>query len=308
MTLKSLTIGTRGSPLALWQAEWVRARLRERHPGTEISLVKIKTTGDRILDVPLAQVGGKGLFVKEIEEAMLRGEIDIAVHSMKDVPTDFPHGLGLACITEREDPRDALVSRGIPFNTLPRGARIGTSALRRQAQLLAVRPDLEMVMIRGNVETRIGKMETEKLDGVILAAAGMKRLGFADRVTEYLPVGLSLPAIGQGALGIECRLGDSAVEAMITFLNHPATERCVAAERAFLRQCQGGCQVPVAAYGELDGGALRLSAFIGSVDGGKSVKGNVTGPAERFEALGKELAERLLADGGREILDEVYAE
>jgi hydroxymethylbilane synthase len=306
MTLKSLIIGTRASPLALWQAEWVQARLRDRYPGSEVSLLKILTTGDRILDVPLARVGGKGLFVKEIEEAMLRGEIDIAVHSMKDVPTEFPPGLGLACITEREDPRDALVSRGIPFNELPRGARIGTSALRRQAQLLAVRPDLEMVVIRGNVETRIGKMETEQLDGVILAAAGLKRLGFADRVTEYLPLGMSLPAIGQGALGIECRLGDSAVEGMITFLNHQATERCVAAERAFLRRCRGGCQVPIAAYSELDGGALSLSAFIGSVDGGRSVKGSVAGPAERFDSLGTELADRLLADGGQEILDEVY--
>jgi hydroxymethylbilane synthase len=306
MKLKSLTIGTRGSPLALWQAEWVRARLRERYPGAGISLVKIQTTGDRILDVPLARVGGKGLFVKEIEEAMLRGDIDIAVHSMKDVPSDFPSGLGLACITEREDPRDALVSRGIRFNDLPLGARIGTSALRRQAQLRAVRPDLEMVMIRGNVETRIGKMKTEKLDAVILAAAGLKRLGFADRITEYLPIGISLPAIGQGALGIECRLGDSAVEEMIAFLNDPAAERCVAAERAFLRRCEGGCQVPIAAYGELDSGQLRLSAFIGSVDGGKSVKGSVSGPAGRFDGLGTELADRLLADGGREILDEVY--
>jgi hydroxymethylbilane synthase len=306
MTLKSLTIGTRGSPLALWQAEWVRARLRERYPGSDISLMKIKTTGDRILDVPLARVGGKGLFVKEIEEAMLRGEIDIAVHSMKDVPSDFPSGLGLACITEREDPRDALLSRGIRFNELPRGARIGTSALRRQAQLRAVRPDLEMVMIRGNVETRIGKMETEKLDAVILAAAGLKRLGFADRISEYLPIGISLPAIGQGALGIECRLGDSDVAEMISFLNDPSTERCVAAERAFLRRCEGGCQVPIAANAELEGGELRLTAFIGSVDGGKSVKGSVTGPAGRYDALGTELADRLLADGGREILDEVY--
>jgi hydroxymethylbilane synthase len=307
MTLKSLTIGTRGSPLALWQAEWVRARLRERYPGSEISLMKIKTTGDRILDVPLARVGGKGLFVKEIEEAMLRGEIDIAVHSMKDVPSDFPSGLGLACITEREDPRDALLSRGIRFNELPRGARIGTSALRRQAQLRAVRPDLEMVMIRGNVETRLGKMETEKLDAVILAAAGLKRLGFADRISEYLPIGISLPAIGQGALGIECRLGDSTIKEMISFLNDPSTERCVAAERAFLRRCEGGCQVPIAANAELEGDELRLTAFIGSVDGGKSVKGSITGPAERFDALGTELADRLLADGGREILDEVYS-
>jgi hydroxymethylbilane synthase len=308
MTQKSLKIGTRGSPLALWQAEWVRARLLERYPDHEISLVKIKTAGDRILDVPLAQVGGKGLFVKEIEDAMLRGDIDLAVHSMKDVPTEFPPGLGLACITEREDPRDALVSRHAAFDDLPRGARVGTSALRRQAQLLAIRPDLEMVVIRGNVETRLGKMETENLDAVVLAAAGLKRLGFDDRITEFLPVGLSLPAIGQGALGIECRLEDMAVLETVSFLNDPTTARCVGAERAFLRRCRGGCQVPIAAHGEIIGDQLRLSAFIGSVDGGKSVKGALAGPAELYEKLGVELADILLDDGGREVLDEVYGE
>jgi len=201
MTPNILKIGTRSSPLALWQAEWVRARILERYPELDVTLVKIKTTGDKILDVPLAQVGGKGLFVKEIEEAMLAGEVDIAVHSMKDVPTEFPPGLGLVCITKREDPRDALVSHGLCFADLPEGARIGTSALRRQAQLLALRPDLEMVVIRGNVATRLGKLDSEGLDAVILAAAGLKRLGFSDRVTEYLPLQVSLPAIGQGALG-----------------------------------------------------------------------------------------------------------
>src|SRR5512137_1473723 len=188
MAMKQLRIGTRASQLALWQANWVKAELEKRYPGMEVSLLKIKTIGDKILDVPLAQVGGKGLFVKEIEEAMLRGEIDIAVHSMKDVPTEFPEGLGLHCITEREDPRDAVISRNITFADLPKGARIGTSALRRQAQLLKVRPDLEMVIIRGNVETRIKKLETEKLDAVILAAAGLNRLGFTKHVTEYLSV------------------------------------------------------------------------------------------------------------------------
>lgn len=308
MMQKSLKIGTRGSPLALWQAEWVRARLLERRPDLEISLVKIKTAGDRILDVPLAQVGGKGLFVKEIEDAMLRGDIDLAVHSMKDVPTEFPPGLGLACITEREDPRDALVSRGAAFDDLPLGARVGTSALRRQAQLLAIRPDLKMVVIRGNVETRLGKMETENLDAVVLAAAGLKRLGFDDRITEFLPVGLSLPAIGQGALGIECRLEDMAVLETVSFLNDPTTARCVGAERAFLRRCRGGCQVPIAAHGEIIGDELRLSAFIGSVDGGKSVRGALAGPVELYQKLGVELADILLDDGGREILDEVYGE
>jgi hydroxymethylbilane synthase len=284
----------------------VSGRIRECYPEIEVALVKIKTTGDKILDVPLAQVGGKGLFVKEIEEAMLRGDVDIAVHSMKDVPTEFPPGLGLACITKREDPRDALISRGLSFAELPQGARIGTSALRRQAQLLARRPDLKMVVIRGNVETRIGKLETEGLDAVILAAAGLKRLGFSDRVTEYLPVELSLPAIGQGALGIECRLDDQELVSLISFLNDPETQRAVGAERAFLLRCDGGCQVPIAAFGETEGDQLRLTGLISSVDGTRSVRGSRTGPADSFIALGKELADQLLADGGREILREVY--
>jgi hydroxymethylbilane synthase len=306
MSKHVIRIGTRASALALWQAEWVRSRLEERYPGIEVSLVKIKTTGDKILDVPLAQVGGKGLFVKEIEEAMLRGEIDLAVHSMKDVPTEFPPGLGLVCITEREDPRDALISRGVRFADLSQGARIGTSALRRQAQLLAVRPDLEMVMIRGNVETRINKLETERLDGVILAAAGLKRLGFSDRVSEYLSVDFSLPAIGQGALGIECRLEDRAIRDTIGFLNHLETSLAVGAERAFLRRCEGGCQVPIAAHGRIEGGNLRLTGFIASVDGARSVKGAIVGCPDCCEALGDELAGRLLNEGGREILRDVY--
>jgi hydroxymethylbilane synthase len=306
MTLQALRIGTRGSPLALWQAAWVRSRLLERYPQLDVSLVAIKTTGDKILDVPLAQVGGKGLFVKEIEEAMLQGMVDIAVHSMKDVPTSFPPGLGLVCTTKREDPRDALVSRGVPFAELPHGARIGTSALRRQAQLLARRPDLEMVVIRGNVATRLGKLDSEGLDGVVLAAAGLKRLGFADRVSEYLSPQLSLPAIGQGALGIECRLADTAVRGLISFLNDVATEQAVAAERAFLLRCEGGCQVPLAAFGEVAGQQLQLDGLIAAVDGQRVVRGTVCGPADAGHALGVELADRLLADGGRDLLAQVY--
>jgi hydroxymethylbilane synthase len=306
MSLKQLKIGTRASPLALWQAEWVKSELEKRHPGLEVSLVKIKTTGDKILDVPLARVGGKGLFVKEIEEAMLCGAIDIAVHSMKDVPTEFPDGLGIHCVTEREDPRDALISRGVAFASLPEGAKIGTSALRRQAQLLKARPDLQMVIIRGNVETRINKLETEGLDAVILAAAGLKRLGFTGRVTEYLPVDLSLPAIGQGALGIECRLDDDAVMEAIGFLNHTETSQAVHAERALLWRCEGGCQVPIAAHGEVRNGELKLAGFIASVDGRKSVHGSISGPASRCEKLGIALAEKLLDNGAGEILSEVY--
>lgn len=306
MALKQLIIGTRASQLALWQANWVKLELEKRYPGMEISLLKIKTMGDKILDVPLAQVGGKGLFVKEIEEAMLRGEIDIAVHSMKDVPTEFPEGLGLYCITEREDPRDAVISHGVRFADLPEGARIGTSALRRQAQLLKVRPDLKMVMIRGNVETRIRKLDEEKLDAVILAAAGLKRLGFAEKIVEYLDPVLSIPAIGQGALGLECRLDDAEIKKTIAFFNHPDTSHAVRAERALLWRCEGGCQVPIAAHGVVTSGELRLTGFIASVDGKCSVKGEITGPAGQCEKLGIELAERLLADGGHEILSEVY--
>lgn len=306
MALKSLRIGTRASQLALWQANWVKSELEKRYPGMEVSLLKIKTIGDKILDVPLAQVGGKGLFVKEIEEAMLRGDIDIAVHSMKDVPTEFPEGLGLHCITEREDPRDAVISRGIKFADLPKGAKIGTSALRRQAQLLKIRPDMEMVIIRGNVETRINKLEAENLDAVILAAAGLKRLGFTDKVAEYLPTDISIPAIGQGALGIECRLDNEEVKSAIDFFNHPATAYAVRAERALLWRCEGGCQVPIAAFGEVEGDQLTLTGFIASVDGKTSVRGSVSGPAEECEKLGITLAEQLLKDGGHEILAEVY--
>ena len=301
-----MRIGTRASQLALWQANWVKSELEKRYPGMEVTLTKIKTIGDKILDVPLAQVGGKGLFVKEIEEAMLRGEIDIAVHSMKDVPTEFPEGLGLYCITEREDPRDAVISRGVRFADLPQGARIGTSALRRQAQLLKVRPDLEMVIIRGNVETRIRKLDEENLDAVILAAAGLKRLGFTDRVTEYLDTDLSIPAIGQGALGIECRLDDEEIKAAIAFFNHPDTSHAVRAERSLLWRCEGGCQVPIAAHGVVSGDQLSLTGFVASVDGSRSVRDVISGPAADAEKLGIELAERLLRDGGHEILSEVY--
>lgn len=306
MAPKHFRIGTRASQLALWQANWVKGELEKRYPGMTVELVKIKTIGDKILDVPLAQVGGKGLFVKEIEEAMLRGEIDIAVHSMKDVPTEFPEGLGLYCITEREDPRDAVISNGVKFADLPLGARIGTSALRRQAQLLKVRPDLQMVIIRGNVETRMRKLTDENLDAVILAAAGLKRLGFADQVTEYLPVELSLPAIGQGALGIECRLDDETIKETIAFFNHPNTAHAVRAERALLWRCEGGCQVPIAAHGQVAGDTLTLTGFVASVDGSRSVKDSITGSVADCEKLGIALAEKLLADGAHEILAEVY--
>jgi hydroxymethylbilane synthase len=301
-----LRIGTRASQLALWQANWIKSELERQYPGILVELVKIKTMGDKILDVPLAQVGGKGLFVKEIEEAMLRGEIDLAVHSMKDVPTEFPEGLGLVVTTKREDPRDAFISDGVRFSELRQGARIGTSALRRQAQLLKARPDLEMVIIRGNVETRIRKLKEDNLDAVILAAAGLNRLGFTDVITELLDPDFSIPAIGQGALGLECRLDDSATIQALAFLDHPDTAAAVTAERALLKRCEGGCQVPIAAYGTVSGATLNLIGFIASVDGKETVRDSISGAASDAASLGCELADRLLAAGGKAILEDVY--
>jgi len=308
MAKKTLRIGTRASQLALWQANWVKSTLEARYPDLEVTLTKIKTQGDKILDVPLAMVGGKGLFVKEIEEAMLRGEVDIAVHSMKDVPTLFPEGLALRCITEREDPRDIVILRpGFKsFRDLPQGARIGTSSLRRKAALLHLRPDFEMVDIRGNVETRIRKLTEEGLDAVILAAAGMKRLGFADQIGEYLPVEISLPAIGQGALGLESRIDDDETNALIDFFNHPPTAWAVKAERAVLRRLEGGCQVPIGAFGTVEGGRLNLTGMVSSVDGRQFLLKSTSCAAEDGEAAGVALADELLAAGAAAILNEVY--
>lgn len=308
MPKKTLRIGTRGSQLALWQANWVKSELEKRYPDLEVTLTKIKTIGDKILDVPLAMVGGKGLFVKEIEEAMLRGEVDIAVHSMKDVPTIFPPELGLRCITEREDPRDILILKpGFnSFMDLPQGARIGTSSLRRKAQLLHLRPDFQMVDIRGNVETRIRKLTEDDLGAVVLAAAGMNRLGFAGQVSEYLPVDISLPAIGQGALGLESRLDDEETNALIDFFNHSETAWAVKGERAFLRRLEGGCQVPIAAFGKVIGDQLTLTGLVSSVDGQQFLKKSVTVPAVDAEKAGISLADDLLIQGAGKILNEVY--
>src|SRR3972149_6848933 len=256
--INKISIGTRGSKLALWQAECIKSLLKKYHTDLEVHLVKIKTTGDMILDVPLAQVGGKGLFVKEIEEAILRHDVDIAVHSMKDVPTDFPAGLHLSSICEREDPRDAFVSQiqnSKPkiqnFKELPHGAAIGTSSLRRSCQLSHLRPDLNIVQLRGNLDTRIRKLDEGQFDAIILAAAGVKRLGLQDRITEILPFEVSLPAIGQGAIGIECRIDDEIINEIVGVLDHEETSLAVRAERAFLKRLEGGCQVPIAAYANI---------------------------------------------------------
>ena len=308
MSKKLLRIGTRASQLALWQANWVKSELEKRYPDTEVTLTKIKTQGDKILDVPLAMVGGKGLFVKEIEEAMLRDEIDIAVHSMKDVPTIFPEGLALRCITKREDCRDIVILRpGFKsWKDLPQGARIGTSALRRKAQLLHLRPDLQMVDIRGNVQTRIRKLTEDNLDAVILAAAGMHRLGFSAQIGEYLPVYVSIPAIGQGALGIESRIDDDQTNSLIDFFNHPQTDWAVRAERAFLKRLEGGCQVPIACHGTVEGETLSLTGFVSDCEGVRCLKKTTTGSVHSAQQIGTSLGDDLLILGAGKILNEVY--
>ena len=320
-----LVLGTRGSPLALWQARHVAGRLEAAWPGLGVRLEVIRTTGDKIQDVPLAKLGGKALFVKEIEEALLDGRVDLAVHSMKDVPTDLPAGLHILAIGEREDPRDVLISRtGTRFGDLPRGARVGTSSLRRQAQLLHHRPDLEIVGLRGNLDTRLRKLHSEGLDAIVLAAAGVRRLGLFDRVTEVLPPELSLPAIGQGALGIEvrepsadcgmrnaeCGMGsggsrEPSVERLVGVLDHPDTHAAVDAERAFLRRLEGGCQVPFAAHAEVERGRIRLRGLVALPDGTRLVRGERQGEARDGHAIGTALAEELLGRGAREILQRI---
>jgi hydroxymethylbilane synthase len=302
--VKRIKIGTRGSKLALQQSAWVRKRIAEKHPGLHIEVVRIKTAGDKITDVPLAQVGGKGLFVKEIEEALLRGEIDLAVHSMKDVPSDLPSGLHLGAITEREDPRDVLISRGGQrLEQLPSRARIGTSSLRRKAQLLRINPRWEIIPLRGNLDTRIRRLETEDLDAVIVAAAGVRRMGLEERVTEFLPLDAMLPAVGQGALGIECR-EEGGINELIAFLSHRESTMAVKGERACLRRLEGGCQVPIAAYGEVGGGRLHLRGLVASLDGSQLFRAEAHG--DDPEAVGEQLAEELLAQGAAEVLREIY--
>jgi hydroxymethylbilane synthase len=305
--LSELKIGTRGSQLALFQANWVKDQLSHAHPDLKVTLVKIKTTGDKIQDVPLAKIGGKGLFVKEIEESLLQKKIDLAVHSIKDVPTEFPKGLHLSVITKREDPRDVFISRdGRTLKDLPQGAKIGTSSLRRQAQLLHFRNDLELIPLRGNLDTRLKKLRTMNLDAVVLALAGLRRLGLEERITEIISTDISLPAIGQGALGIETRMDDKEVEGQIRFLNDRDSSIAVTAERAFLKKLEGGCQVPLAAYARPVGTGLRVDGLVGSIDGKRLIRHHVEGPIENAESLGIELAETLLGKGAKEILDEVY--
>ena len=304
---RSLVIGTRGSRLAVWQAEWVQAQLKESAPDVTVTLRRIKTSGDKILDVPLATIGGKGLFVKEIEDALLQGEIDLAVHSMKDVPTALPEGLEILCVPAREDPCDALISREAKsLDRLPRGACVGTSSLRRQAQLLHRRPDLKIEMLRGNLDTRLRKLRDGEFDAVVVAAAGLKRMWWLEQVTEYLPSDVSLPAIGQGALGLEGRRDDAFVRGIVASLDDAPTRTAVTAERALLERLEGGCQVPIAAHATIAGDRLRIEGLVASVDGRRLVRDRVEGPVAEARALGTRLAEQLLKQGGETILNEIY--
>lgn len=301
--MSRVRIGTRRSPLALWQAHHVRDLLLARDPGLTVELVEIVTQGDRILDRPLAQVGGKGLFVKEIEDRLLGGEVDLAVHSLKDLPAFLPEGLVLAAIPTREDARDGLISpRHRTLENLPQGARVGTSSLRRGCQLKAIRPDLEIVSIRGNVETRMRKVETDGLDAVVLALAGLNRLGLAQHATDALGPPRMLPAVGQGALALEIRAGDRALAERVGALDHAATHQAIDAERAFLAKLEGNCQVPLAAFAQVEGGQLTLHALVGSVDGKTLLRTERRGLAADAAALGRAAAETLLAQGAAALL------
>ena len=307
MSAQKIRIATRKSPLAMWQAEHVASLLRKAHPGLTVELVGMSTQGDKILDTPLAKIGGKGLFVKELEQGMLNNRADIAVHSMKDVPVDLPDGLHLAVILEREDPRDAFVSNSYTsLAELPQGAVLGTSSLRRQCQLAELRPDLKIRSLRGNVNTRLSKLDDGKFDAIILAAAGLKRLGFKRRITAVLEPEQSLPAIGQGAIGIECRTDDGSVNALIAPLHNPETALCVTAERAMNNRLMGGCQVPIAGYALINHNRIFMRGLVGEPDGSRIIRSESSAPASDAEALGIALAEDLLGQGADQILKHLY--
>jgi hydroxymethylbilane synthase len=302
-----VVIGTRASQLAIWQAEWVQAQLKQMAPDLSVVLKRIQTSGDKIQDVPLAKVGGKGLFVKEIEEALLRKDIDLAVHSMKDLPAELPPGLTIICIPEREDPRDALLTRdGKNLDALPLGARVGTSSLRRQSQLLHVRPDLQIEMLRGNVDTRLRKLQENRFDAIVLAASGLRRLGWDSHITECLPLNVSLPAIGQGALGIEGREDDGFIRDLVAKLEHQPTRVTVTAERALLKRLEGGCQVPIAGHAILQGESLTVEGLVASLDGKRYVRCALDGSMSEAEFIGTKVAEELLDRGAQPILQEIY--
>ena len=302
-----LRIATRKSKLALWQAHFIKAELQRFHPGLTVELLGMTTKGDKILDVPLAKVGGKGLFVKELEQAMLEGRADIAVHSMKDVPMEFPEGLGLAVICAREDPTDAFVSNHFNYlEELPKGAKVGTSSLRRQLQIKALRPDLQLLDLRGNVNTRLAKLDAGEYDAIILASAGLMRLDFHHRIQSRLTDEQCLPAGGQGAVGVECRLEDAATKALLAPLHHKDSADRVMAERALNKRLEGGCQVPIACFAELEGDQLWLRGLVGEVDGSRVLTTEIRGPRADAETLGIAAAEDLLRQGAGEILEAIY--
>ena len=289
------------------QARWVADQLKNRLPDVGVEITVIKTKGDIMQDVSLAKIGGKGIFVKEIEDALLRGEIDLAVHSMKDVPVDIPEGLEIGITTEREDPRDVLISKNNrKIEDMPPGARIGTGSLRRGFQLRNLYPAIEIVPLRGNLDTRIRKIETENLDGIVVAAAGMKRMGWSDRISQFIPLDVMLPSIGQGVLGIELRKVDSNIRQAISFINHAETWVETTAERAFLKQLGGGCQLPIAAYAKKQGETLTLKGLLGSLDGRIMIREEIEGCCEEAETMGVRLADKILSQGGRAILRMVY--
>ena len=303
---KVLKIATRKSPLALWQAEYVRDRLLAAHRGLDVELVTMSTKGDRILDTPLAKIGGKGLFVKELEQGMMAGEADIAVHSLKDVPMDLPEGFILPVVCERESPFDAFVSHTCSdIADLPRGARVGTSSLRRSSQLLHRRPDLEILSLRGNVQTRLSKLDGGEFDAIILASAGLIRLQMEDRIRHKIPPEFMLPAVGQGAVGIECRAGDENTLSLINCLNDPDTHTRVAAERAFNHRLEGGCQVPIAAFAVLENEQIWLRGLVASTDGKEMLQAETRGPRQDADKLGLRLAKELLDRGADRILNKV---
>lgn len=309
MTNSTLRIATRESALALWQANYVKDLLEQAHPDLCVELVPMTTKGDQILDTPLAKIGGKALFVKELEVAMLENRADIAVHSMKDVPVEFPEGLMLNTICEREDPRDAFVSNQFDdLDSLPEGSVVGTSSLRRQCQLKALRPDLVIKDLRGNVNTRLRKLDEGQYDAIILASAGLIRLEMPERIKQYLPAEVILPANGQGAVGIECRINDEQVQKWLSVLEHTETRQRVLAERALNRTLQGGCQVPIGAYAEVDGDQIHLRGLVGSLDGKEIIRAEINGHVDDAESMGVTLANELLSKGADAILTQVYAQ
>jgi hydroxymethylbilane synthase len=305
MTLRTVRLGTRGSALALWQANWTKQELETRWPGLIVDLIPIKTTGDKILDVPLAKIGGKGLFTKEIDEALLDGRIDLAVHSMKDVPFQLPDGIEFGAIPEREDPRDAFISNGPTIQQLERGATIGTSSLRRQVQLRHHFPSLNLVTLRGNVDTRLRKLSAGEFDGIILAVAGLKRLGRADRITQILDEDVMLSAAGQGALGIVCRRADGETRKLLQVLDHAVTSIAITAERGLLRALGGSCQVPIAGKATLAGSVLSIKALVADLSGDRLITHQLSGPADQAVQLGMQLGEKLLSMGAGDILAEI---